>query len=653
MATVATLTIDLIGQSGKLRSELARANKSTKSWATSTRSQVNAVGKAFAASTALSAGALTAVYASAASQADKLAKTSDKLGILPERLSGIQFAGEQTGVAIETTNKALQKMSDVVSDATRGVGEGAAALETLNINAAELAKLSPDKQFSVIAEAMKGVTNQNEKLNIAIDLFGQRGAGLVNTLALGSDGLNAMQVEADALGITLNRIELAKIEGANDAFNRAKVSTSAFGKVLAAEVSPFVAALSDEFVTAAKEAGGFGRVATNGVTSMAEGAAFAADIVRGLGIAWLGVRQAVAETTNAYVQFVTVGARGADFLAKLMGVDKTSIGRAAANVVEFADSFSATTDILAEELNKKALAPMPSETVRKWVEDVQAKATAAAAEVAANASGTVAAGVVVDTSVVTGGTDTSAEYEKLLEGLRTEEEAIRVSYEKKRELIIANTAETGEARATLLADINEREFNDVNTHLSRMGSLEASWKLKQAKFDKATFAGKAKLLTGGLAAMSEASAQHSKKMFKINKIAAIAEATVSVAQGVAAGVKLGWPAGIPAVAWALATGLPQIAAIKSTSFQGGGTGTTPSAAASSPVINDIPVTSSATPLTATNNGVERGTVIQIHGDIHSNDAERLLADLKSLISDGDHVLIESTSRNGQELSSVA
>lgn len=78
---------------------------------------------------------------------------------------------------------------------------------------------------------------------------------------------------------------------------------------------------------------------------------------------------------------------------------------------------------------------------------------------------------------------------------------------------------------------------------------------------------------------------HSKKMFKLNKIAAIAEAAVNMQKGISEGVALGWPKGIPAVAWAALNGAAAIAAIKKTEFGGG---TTPSAAGT-PTVGGFPV----------------------------------------------------------------
>lgn len=380
MATVATLTIDLIGQSAKLRSELGKASKSTKSWAQKTRSQVNSVGKLMAGAGVAGAAALTAVYANAAKEADLLAKTADKLGILPERLAGIQYAGELTGVAIGTTNKALQNMVKVVGEAGQGIGLGVRAFDQLNLSVSDLSTMSPDQQFSAIAEAMNKMENQTDKLTIATQLFGTRGAGLINTAALGADGLNAMQIEAEALGITLNRVDLAKIEQANDDFTRAQKVTGAFGKVLASEVAPIVSALSTSFVESAKEAGGFGQVAQIVVSKVTGGIGLMADGLHGVKLIWEGIKTAALTAMSgaingiAYLDRAIVGLM--DSLPFMEATTNDALQGMAAGL-------SQSTGEAVIAFQAALMQPLPSEKIKAFVVDAQAKMQVAAEEVAA------------------------------------------------------------------------------------------------------------------------------------------------------------------------------------------------------------------------------------------------------------------------------
>ncbi len=57
---------------------------------------------------------------------DDVAKTASKLGVTTEELTRLQFAGEQTGVAITTTNMAIQRMTRRVAEAAKGTGEAKA-----------------------------------------------------------------------------------------------------------------------------------------------------------------------------------------------------------------------------------------------------------------------------------------------------------------------------------------------------------------------------------------------------------------------------------------------------------------------------------------------------------------------------------------------
>ena len=91
------------------------------------------------------------------------------------------------------------------------------ALDQLGISFDELKGRKPDEQFALIAEKMKGVADQTQKIFITQKLFDSEGVKLLNLLDQGADGIGAMIEEAGELGIALNRVDLAKMEAANDA----------------------------------------------------------------------------------------------------------------------------------------------------------------------------------------------------------------------------------------------------------------------------------------------------------------------------------------------------------------------------------------------------------------------------------------------------
>lgn len=377
MASIATLTIDLIGRSGKLTAELKKANKNTKSWADKTRKMVTTSAKALGGFGVAGVTAFTAIYAKTAQFIDQQAKTADRLGVTTEALSGLQHAAEQTGASTESLNMGLQRMTRRIGQvAATGKGEAKVALDQLGISIDEIKSKSPDQQFALIADKMKDVHDQGQKVFLTQKLFDSEGVKLLNTLNLGADGIKSMMDEAEVLGFAINRIDAAKIEKANDNLDRARKTTRSFSQAMAVEAAPIIGALSDMWTDSAKEAGGFGQVAQQVVSKVGNGIGFLSDMGRGLQVTFLLIRQAVAEVANGVVQMNNaILQTGAGFL-EYIGFDTSG----AKEMQSFADSFSATTDLLAKELEDLVAAPMPSEKIKAWVSDAQIKFQEAAKE---------------------------------------------------------------------------------------------------------------------------------------------------------------------------------------------------------------------------------------------------------------------------------
>lgn len=383
MATVATLTIDLLGNSAKLTSELRKSTISARNWAKDTRKVVNTVGKSFAATSALGAASLTAIYADAAATADQLAKMSDRIAEAPERLTGLQYAAELTGAGTDTLNSSLERMVKGLGEAKNGTGSAKKTLEELGLATEEFFKLSPADQFSAIAEKVSGLSDQQQKAAAAAALFGKSGVALVNTLDLGASGLAAMTAEADALDLTMSRIDLAKIEAANDSFYRAKQVSEGFGRSLAVAVAPLLDAVSQKFVQSAKEAGGFGNVAQKVVDATARGVGVMADGLHGVKILYRSVILVVNELFNAQMQAYAYLDRAiTGLLNKLPGVE----AQHSELLQGIAESSKVATEDMRANYEALLLEPIPSEKIKTFIDDAYKKSEAAAAEVAQRSS---------------------------------------------------------------------------------------------------------------------------------------------------------------------------------------------------------------------------------------------------------------------------
>ena len=168
-------------------------------------------------------GILTDQFIQAAEAIDRTAKTAAKLGAATESLIGLRFAGEQTGVAIGTMDMALQRMIRRIAEAAKGTGEAKAAIAELGLEAGVLDRLSMEDKFLQIADAIREVEGQSQKLRIAFKLFDSEGVNVVNTLNAGRTAIEAMIQKGKELeGFTTEQAR--RVEAFNDNLNVLKKS---------------------------------------------------------------------------------------------------------------------------------------------------------------------------------------------------------------------------------------------------------------------------------------------------------------------------------------------------------------------------------------------------------------------------------------------
>jgi len=190
--------------------------------------------------TAIVVGALAFWTKSTFSAIDATAKFADRIGISTEALGGLQLAAKISGVTITNLQLGLQRMTRRVSEAAKGFGEAKAALAELGLDALKISKLSPDKQFEAIADAMEKVTSQSDRVRLAMKLFDSEGVALVNTMRGGSKALQRFRAEAIKMGFAFNRIDAAKVEAANDSFTRLGATLQGIVNRIAVRLAPII-----------------------------------------------------------------------------------------------------------------------------------------------------------------------------------------------------------------------------------------------------------------------------------------------------------------------------------------------------------------------------------------------------------------------------
>ncbi|MCA2455835.1 MULTISPECIES: hypothetical protein [Vibrio] len=401
MSDIAKLTVALYANSAQFTSELQKSQKKAKNWSDSISKTMSIAAKATAGAAVAAAGSLALVYNQQAALIDQTAKFADRIGISTEALTQFRHASELTGVGAKNLDMSLQRMTRRIAEAATGSGEAAPALKQLGLDAQALGQMTPDQQLYTLADAFTQVESQSERVRLAFKLFDSEGVGMVNMLAGGSDGLRTMADEADRLGITLSRIDAAKVEMANDAMYKVGVTTTALKQEITTQLAPIVAALAEEFVAYSQQFGGMNNMVAEGIHSTVSGIGFMADslrgvqlIIDGMTVAWDGFKlgfmvasQAITTGLHELGQFLfKVIISPLQGVLDLAGNFSDEAANMAASLRQFSNMpppqlFDAATVNQAKldlnqslwELRDLASQPLPSEGIESWYQNTKAR----------------------------------------------------------------------------------------------------------------------------------------------------------------------------------------------------------------------------------------------------------------------------------------
>lgn len=217
-ARIAGLVIDMEAKVSRIEEDLAKANKKldtqTKRMAATAEKNMKRMANVV---TGLVAGAFGAMIKSSINAADNIGKLSVRLGVGVDALSEYQLVAEKSGLSFNTLATGWQRAQRRISEAaTAGRGEAVPALQELGLSAERLAKLSPEKQFEVLADAFEELDDQGRKVALAMKLFDTEGVALLQTMEHGAEGIRRVRQEARDLGISLDEDAVKAAERFND-----------------------------------------------------------------------------------------------------------------------------------------------------------------------------------------------------------------------------------------------------------------------------------------------------------------------------------------------------------------------------------------------------------------------------------------------------
>jgi hypothetical protein len=192
--------VELFADDSKLVRGLRRASARLKAFGEGVRN----IGLKMAGLGAAVIAPLAGAAKSFADMGSKLWDMSKRTGVSVEALSVLGYAAEQSGAEIESLEVGLRKMQKTIVDAASGSTSAQESLALLGLTVADLAGLSPEQQFKLIADRIDQIADPTLKAAAAMEVFGKSGTGLLPMFEGGAAALDAYEQHARKLGIIMS-----------------------------------------------------------------------------------------------------------------------------------------------------------------------------------------------------------------------------------------------------------------------------------------------------------------------------------------------------------------------------------------------------------------------------------------------------------------
>lgn len=562
---------------------------------------------------AVTIGGIAAMTKSTLDAANRLNDLSVRLGTTAEGMSRLQYAASLTGVSTSTLEMGIQRMTRRVAEAAQGSGEAVGALNELGLSAEKLSTIKPEEQFKVLADALAEVPNQSDKVRLAMKLLDSEGVALLQTLDLGSKGLNKLGEESDRVGNTISTQFAQGATDANAAMIKLGAATTGLSNQIVAQMGPALTEIANTLSAILPEAANFASKAFNKVREVI--ALAMAGVVRSLRFVTSGLgsfSDTMAEADAALLDIQD------SLLGTAMGFRDSVIEAGIGTRVFAVETQNATTslsDFMGQTIKSTEVLTQKKDALKLANDELKKQQ------------------------------DIEKEFSSIRQSLLSDQEAEVERYNQRIEAI----KEFGALRAeneTIANEIIEQETERHEAQVTAIKKRESDNRTRQEEAERATRYKNASTLFGNLSTLMNSK---SKKLFQLGKAAAIANAVVNTAEGITKAWSLGPILGPAMAATVAAAGAVQIQTIKSQQFGGGGTVNAGTSGGAPGTYNPPQPNIPAAP-TVPDSNAERPINLYLHRDVQGNvSLADQLDDVRDFIEETDYVLITSNSRNGQDL----
>lgn len=267
MATIAGLAVSLTAKADGFVRGMGKAKKEAVGFGKTVDGLQSAIG---GLGVALGGAAIVNGVKGAFEGLDRIAKLSDRIGVTTETLAGLQHGAGLSGAAAAQLNDGLLEFVKLLGEAQLGTGKAVQGLDFLGLSLERITTLPTRDALLEVSDAIARLNTESDRAFAADALFGGAGKELLTFLSGGRSQLEGFVAEAERLGIAFNRLELKRVEDANDALARARATLGGIIDRLAVDLAPEIesaaesaADLAGSLSAAAKFSSGLTPIATD------------------------------------------------------------------------------------------------------------------------------------------------------------------------------------------------------------------------------------------------------------------------------------------------------------------------------------------------------------------------------------------------------
>lgn len=171
---------------------------------------------------------------------DEVEKMSKRTGLGAEAISGLRVAADMGGTSIDTVENAIKKMQLNMDTMAASSPDLVNQLETIGFSFDDIRKMSPEKQFETLGNAVAMVEDPLQRTNIAVAAFGKAGTELVPMFEDGNFAMDSWIGQAEQLGVKFDDLSATKAAALNDSLGAMETAFNGLKLKIGGELAPIV-----------------------------------------------------------------------------------------------------------------------------------------------------------------------------------------------------------------------------------------------------------------------------------------------------------------------------------------------------------------------------------------------------------------------------